>query len=169
MVPQPSYPQRIVSGGQTGVDRAALDVAIELGLPHGGWCPKGRRAEDGRLPEHYQLQETSSTDYASRTAQNVLDSDGTLILHRGPLRGGTRLTAQIARQHNRPLLRIDLSAPAKSAVAAIRAWLTRHRIATLNVAGPRESTQPGIGAQTSAILRQILAPRDGKDGNGGKD
>ena len=92
---------KIISGGQTGVDRAALDVAVELEIPHGGWCPKGRLAEDGRIPDSYKLRETTSREYAVRTEQNVLDSDGTLILYRESISGGTELTLRLAEKHRR--------------------------------------------------------------------
>ena len=147
----------IVSGGQTGVDRAALDVARELGLRAGGWCPRGRRAEDGPIPDRYPLRETPSSSYPLRTEWNVRDSDGTLILHRGALRGGTALTRRLARRLGRPLLAVDLVAP--PAAGAVRAWLAHERIATLNVAGPRESEQPGIHAASATFLREVLAPR----------
>ncbi len=101
--------QKIVSGGQTGVDRAALDAAATLGLQRGGWCPRGRRAEDGVIPRHYPLQETDSPRYDVRTRRNVRDSDATLILHRGTLRGGTRFTAEYCRQRRKPCLLVDLS------------------------------------------------------------
>jgi predicted Rossmann fold nucleotide-binding protein DprA/Smf involved in DNA uptake len=147
----------IVSGGQTGVDRAALDVARELGLRCGGWCPSGRRAEDGAIPARYPLRETPSTAYPERTEWNVRDSDGTLILHRGPLRGGSALTRRLARRLGRPALAVDLSAgPIRQSV---RDWIARERIATLNVAGPRESEHPGIHDQAAAFLREALAPR----------
>src|SRR5437870_9182944 len=99
---------KIISGGQTGVDRAALDVALELGLPCGGWCPKRRRAEDGPIPERYPLTETSSRAYPQRTRCNVLDSDGTLILTRGRPTGGTALTIQIAAESGKPYFVVDL-------------------------------------------------------------
>lgn len=149
-------PHRVVSGGQTGVDRAALDVAIALGIAHGGWCPRGRRAEDGAIPERYPLRETPSASYPERTEWNVRDSDATLILHRGRLRGGSALTRRLARAMGRPLLAVDLSASPAS--AAVRAWLEKERVATLNVAGPRESEQPGIHAAALAFLRGALAP-----------
>ena len=100
--------KKIVSGGQTGVDRTALDVAIQLGLEHGGWCPRGRMAEDGRIPECYQLTECAEPDYRLRTEQNVIDSDGTLILFHEPLTGGTRLTRRFARKHIKPYLPLPL-------------------------------------------------------------
>ena len=101
---------KIISGGQTGVDRGALDAAISLGIPHGGWCPRGRLAEDGRIPDRYQLRETDSPDYPSRTEQNVLDSDATLILYRGRIAGGTEFTLRLAQQHGRPH-RLSISTP----------------------------------------------------------
>src|SRR5262245_54833883 len=89
---------KIISGGQSGVDRAALDVALELGIPCGGWCPKGRRAEDGPLPDRYPLDETQTSFYPERTRRNVRDSDGTLILADGAAKGGTALTIELAEQ-----------------------------------------------------------------------
>jgi hypothetical protein len=148
-------PHRVVSGGQTGVDRAALDVAIALGIAHGGWCPRGRRAEDGVVPARYALTETASTDYAVRTEQNVVDSDATLILGRGPLGGGTALTRELALRHGKPLLVVDLAGPTE--LPAVRAWLEAHRVGVLNVAGPRESGCPGIGAAAAAFLTAVLA------------
>jgi len=100
--------ERIISGGQTGADRAALDVAIELGIPHGGWIPKGRKTEEGRLSDEYHLLEATSTDYAQRTELNIVDSDATLIMSYGPLTEGSALTQELARKHRRPCLHIDL-------------------------------------------------------------
>ena len=147
--------QRIVSGGQTGVDRAALDAALALGIPCGGWCPKGRKAEDGPIPDRYPLAETPSARYAQRTRWNVRDSDATLILSPEPLEGGTALTLERARALNRPVFIADPFAP--NAARAVRAWLQRARPATLNVAGPRESQHPGIHARALALLRAALA------------
>src|SRR3989442_2721366 len=106
-------PVEIVSGGQTGVDRAALDTALALGLPCGGWCPRGRRAEDGPLPTRYPLRETPSSSYPERTVWNVRDSDGTLILHRGRLSGGTALTLRLVSRHGRHSLAVVLSSCSK--------------------------------------------------------
>ncbi len=150
-------PAKIISGGQTGVDRAALDVAIELGIPHGGWCPLGRLAEDGTIPTHYQLAETDSPDYAVRTERNVQEADATLILCRGRPTGGTELTRLLALRHGKPLHVVDLSA--KPALAKARRWLARYGRGVLNVAGPRESQSPGIGAQAAEFLRKLLQPR----------
>ncbi len=146
--------RRIVSGGQTGVDRGALNAAIELSVEHGGWCPQGRLAEDGVIPAQYALTETDSADYPARTEQNVVDSDGTLILHRGRLSGGTSLTQQMARKHARPCLTLDLEAVAD--VESIRRWLAENNIRVLNVAGPRERSAPGIAAQTQALLVRLF-------------
>jgi len=143
-----------VSGGQTGVDRAALDVALELGIPCGGWCPKGRKAEDGALPLRYPMRETPDEDYAQRTEWNVRDSDGTLVLNRGLLDGGTALTVELAQQHRKPCLVMDLERETDPAV--VRAWMGWHKIRTLNVAGPRESKSPGVYRRTAAFLRQLL-------------
>lgn len=147
---------KIVSGGQTGVDRAALDAARHLAMPCAGWCPRGRRAEDGSIPAHYPLVETPSPDYKQRTRYNVRDSDGTLIITEGLLSGGTRLTACIASELGRPLLVVDA---AKPDLDAVDAWLNTHDIETLNVAGPRESQQPGVYARAYAILVAILQRR----------
>lgn len=141
---------RVVSGGQTGVDRAALDVAIERGIPHGGWCPQGRKAEDGPIPDRYQLRETSSAQYRVRTEWNVRDSDGTLILSRGPLTGGTALTADFCEEYEKPVLWIDMGTDPESGQVAD--WLQEAGIRVLNVAGPRESTCPGIEEQAKQFL-----------------
>src|SRR5438067_958310 len=136
--------KKIVSGGQTGVDRAALDVAMELGLPHGGFCPNGRKAEDGPIPSRYQLTETESADYGVRTRRNVDASDGTLIIKRGDLKAGTAYTAACAQELKRPLFIVDLDDPPNQ--KAFQNWLSRHTIHVLNVAGPRESQQSRIYA-----------------------
>lgn len=151
-------PGKIVSGGQTGVDRAALDVAIKADIPHGGWCPAGRKAEDGLLAPRYQLTETDSAKYRARTRLNVRDSDGTLILARGELTGGTALTKQVAEQLCKPYLVIDLDdvSPGDT-VETFHEWLQEHAIHVLNIAGPRESQQPGIYDAALALLRRWLA------------
>lgn len=146
--------QKIVTGGQTGVDRAALDVALTLNIPCGGWCPQGRRAEDGPIPVRYPLVETPTPQYECRTEWNVRDSDGTLIITRGPLAGGTALTQQLARRYGKPLLVVELEAPPRP--AALADWLSRHAIRTLNVAGPRESGRPGIYQQAVDYLMRAL-------------
>lgn len=144
----------VVSGGQTGVDRAALDAARELGLPTGGWCPRGRRAEDGPIAPEYPLRETPSDDYAQRTEWNVRDSDGTLVLTRGRPAGGTAFTIGVARSLGRPLLVLDLRDDPDP--GAVRRWARAAGIAVLNVAGPRESQRPGIGDEARAFLGRAL-------------
>lgn len=148
--------RRIVSGGQTGVDRAALDAAIELGIEHGGWCPRGRKAEDGPIDARYDLRETDSRQYHVRTRRNVLDSDATLILCLGKLTGGTELTRRYAEEHDRPLLVVDLE---EADPKEIVAWLKENGIETLNVAGPRESTAPGVYEQARLLLIGALGKR----------
>jgi len=147
--------ERVVSGGQTGVDRAALDAALAVGIDCGGWCPAGRRAEDGRIPDRYPLQETPEQAFAVRTRLNVRDSDATLILTTGPLTGGTALTREFAMSLGRPCRVVDLDGPAEP--AEIRAWLATRAVRCLNVAGPRESGQPGIGERARRYLDALLA------------
>ena len=148
-----------MSGAQTGVDRAALDVALELGIPCGGWVPKGRIDESGRIPERYpNLRETESVDFSERTAANVRDSDGTLIISRGPLTGGSLYTLKVADGLGRPWLHVDIDAlDAGDSVAVALAWLDRNHIKVLNVAGPRASKDPGIHELATTLLRAILA------------
>lgn len=148
-------PKKIISGGQTGVDRGALDAAMALGIPHGGWCPCGRLAEDGRIPDRYDLSETESREYRVRTEQNVVESDATLILCRGRPSGGTRSTLRLARQHGRPHLVLDLDRAASP--EDVRRWLDDHAVEILNVAGPRESQSPGIAVRANEFVKGLLA------------
>lgn len=148
---------RIVSGGQTGVDRAALDVAAELGIARGGWCPRDRRAEDGAIDDRYPLRETPSAAYRERTDWNVRDADATLILARGRLTGGTSFTRRCATRRGKPLRVADPSATDARTIGDLVAWLGAERVAVLNVAGPRESTVPGIGREATVFLRRLLA------------
>ena len=145
-------PARIVAGGQSGVDRAALDVAIELQIPLGGWCPRGRLAEDGPLPTRYPLTETPTSRYPQRTEWNVRDSDATLIVTRGAPSGGTALTAALARRYAKPLCIIDLEHSEND----VREWLATITPTTLNIAGPRESQHPGIYRQSYAFLFRLF-------------
>jgi hypothetical protein len=145
---------KIISGGQTGVDRAALDVALELGIPCGGWCPRGRRAEDGPIPDRYSLDETPWGGYPQRTEWNVRDGDGTLILTRGEPDRGTAYTIRLAKQKKKPHLLMDLADEVD--VTLIRSWIEQKQIHTLNVAGPRESSSPGIYDQALQLLRRLL-------------
>lgn len=145
--------RKIVSGGQTGADRAALDFAMEWNIPHGGWIPKGRTAEDGVLPEKYRLREMNSADYARRTEQNVIDSDATLIFSHGRLTGGSLLTQKMALKHGRPCLHINLlETNAFSATQSVHAWIKEKGVDVLNVAGPRESQDKRIYRATFNIL-----------------
>jgi len=151
---QPPPLRRIVSGGQTGVDRGALDAAIALEIEHGGWCPRGRLAEDGRIPGKYRLAETSSPEYPARTEQNVIDSDATLILFRGTLRGGSRLTHHLAKKHCKPCFTVNLDQPVDTKDVA--AWLHKHHVETLNIAGPRESSDTGIAQQAFDVMIRLI-------------
>ncbi len=146
--------EKVVSGGQTGVDRAALDIALKLEVPCGGWCPRGRRAEDGPLKEIYPLQETPSSNYTQRTHWNVRDSDGTAVLYRNSLSGGSALTVELAKKHNKPCLLIDLYEDFSPEL--LLDWAKLHEIRTLNVAGTRESGSPGIYDEACQFLGKCL-------------
>ncbi len=149
---------KIISGGQTGADRAALDWALAHGVEHGGWCPKERRAEDGRIDEHYRLSETPSLQYRQRTIWNVRDSDATVIFSLSErLSGGSRLTLEAAGKLGKPCLHLY---PGADVVTSLRDFLARYDVRTLNVAGPRASRAPNIvrfvqAALSSAILRIV--------------
>ena len=149
---------KIISGGQTGVDRAALDVAVELGLACGGWCPKGRASEDGPIPDHYPLTETPSAEPAQRTEWNVRDADATLIIAQSKLTGGTALTRRLARSMKKPCL---VTNPAEAiSPATVRDWLDDHQVEVLNVAGPRASDDPHIYELARQLLSNALARDD---------
>lgn len=150
-------PARIISGGQTGVDRAALDAARQCGISIGGYCPKGRRAEDGKIPAPYPLTELATADYPTRTRRNARAADATLILTRGPLSGGSAYTALVAQRQRKPLLVIDLMS--RPRVATVRTWIATNAVRTLNVAGPRESKAPGIYRQAKRFLLLLCAER----------
>jgi hypothetical protein len=146
--------KKIVSGGQTGVDRAALDLAADFGLESGGWCPKGRRAEDGIIPDHYVLKETPTRDYEQRTEWNVRDSDGSLILTTGKPEGGTALTIELAQRLDKPFYVVDLLAPRN--LPGLQYWVEYEKIQVLNVAGPRESRVPGVKAMAAEFLKDFI-------------
>lgn len=147
---------KIISGGQTGVDQAALDAAIKLGIPHGGWVPKGRKTEAGPLASKYKLKELDSDRYRDRTEKNIIDSDGTLIFSFGALTGGSALTESLALKHDRPCLVIDLEqVSGNEAIIAIEKWLEKYSIRILNVAGPRLSGEPRIYDAVYAILLKV--------------
>ena len=147
--------KKVVSGGQTGVDRAALDAALKAGIPIGGYCPTGRLAEDGRVPDHYPLVEIAEGGYAERTEQNVIESDGTLILNMGALSEGTLLTAEYAEKHGKPCLILEMDDTPTTAI--VTEWLNRNDIAILNVAGPRESKSPGIYQRVFRYLGEVFS------------
>ncbi|MDQ5987173.1 MAG: hypothetical protein CSYNP_02910 [Syntrophus sp. SKADARSKE-3] len=150
---------KIISGGQTGADRAALDFAIKHNIPHGGWIPKGRLAEDGRLSDSYQLQEMPTPHYSKRTERNVLDSDGTVIVSHGLLKGGSALTREFAKCYGKPWLHLDLDElTIDLAAKELLSWLTRNDIKILNVAGPRGSENPKIYTMTVDVLEKALSP-----------
>jgi hypothetical protein len=158
---------KLLSGGQTGVDRAALDAAVELGIPCGGWCPHGRRAEDGRVPERYPLTETPFDDHAQRTEWNVRDADATLILTFGPPAGGTQLTVDFCRRLGKPFLLIDLEDEAQweSGIDLARRWLLAVRPDALNVAGPRVSEAERAYELTRRFLKELLGRTAGDGGD----
>ena len=155
-----STPISIVSGGQTGADRAALDWAIAHGIEHGGWCPRGRRAEDGAIAARYRLRETPSDRYEQRTQWNVRDSDGTVILTlAAALTGGSRTTAECAEALGRPCLHVSRAADGDGAADAVRRFVETHRIRVLNVAGPRASGEPDVGEFVRSTLDRALGTR----------
>ena len=159
---------RLISGGQTGADRAALDFAIRRGIPHGGWVPRGRKTEAGPLPERYGLQETASGAYAERTEKNVLLADGTLIVSHGSLKGGSLLTGTLAERHGRPWMHADLDRwSVEEAAGRIRGWIRDCSIGVLNVAGPRASQDPGIYKAVRQVLEAVFAgPGQAEEGDG---
>ncbi len=151
---QPLPLRKVISGGQTGVDRAALDTAREVGLALGGWCPRGRRAEDGVLHPAYPLTETPDFDYEQRTAWNVRAAEATLVLCWGPLEGGTALTVDCLDAEQRPYLVVSLDRGPDP--GPVRAWLQEGGFQTLNVAGPRASKAPQAYAAARDFLWRVL-------------
>lgn len=150
---------KIISGGQTGADQAALDAAIALSIPHGGWLPRGRKTEAGPLPLRYALQENTSSRYRDRTERNVLSADATLICSFGPLSGGSALTEALAIRHKRPFLHIDFAHTSLSvSVAVVQRWLDAIKPDILNVAGPRASSEPRIHQAVYGLLMAIQWP-----------
>ena len=159
--------RQIVSGGQTGVDRAGLDAALDAGLPIGGWCPRGRRSEKGLIPKRYPLKETAARSYAVRTEWNVRDSDGTLIVVLDTVGGGTQLTLDLAREQQKPAKVVHLH-PARSPnlftdenslneqIESVVQWLRDHRIRVLNVAGPRGSSHRDVYSEARQFVSLLL-------------
>jgi len=149
--------KKIISGGQTGADRAAIDLAIKLSIPHGGWIPRGRKTESGPLPLKYLLKEMETFDYPSRTKQNILDSHGTIILSRGRLSGGSALTMSQAKKAGKPHCHIDLlNSDSFEAAVILHSFIMENQIEILNVAGPRASHDPGIYFDVKTILEAVF-------------
>lgn len=161
---------RIVSGGQTGADRGGLEAAIYCNVPHSGWCPKGRKAEDGRIPDKYQLQEMTSSDYLIRTEANVRDSDATVVFTWGRASGGSLRTLEFAHAHEKPWIHVDLNITSREkAVKLVVDWLEGRGDydhdeyqakpapnCSLNVAGSRESKADGIQDLVMAVMVDVL-------------
>jgi len=144
---------KIISGGQTGADRAALDWAIKRGIQHGGWCPKGRKAEDGTIDQRYSLVETPSDDYSQRTEWNVRDSDATAVFSiQKELRGGSLLTVELAAQYNKPVIHLCKQDERANHAQELRSFIEKFRVSVLNVAGPRASDEPGVYQFVSSVL-----------------
>jgi hypothetical protein len=174
--------RRVISGGQTGVDRAALDAALAVGVAHGGWCPRGRMAEDGRIPDAYWLRETATADYEERTWANVRAAAATLILTRGVLMGGSLETKRACQHEGRPWLHLDLRQVTEDeAIQQAATWWQRAsagaagtaREGVLNVAGSRASQAPGIEDNARRIVLGVLKlvngcerGQDGGEGDG---
>ncbi|CAF0856534.1 unnamed protein product [Rotaria sp. Silwood1] len=154
--------KKIITGGQTGVDRSALDVAIELNYEYGGWCPRGRKAEDGMIDsiKYANLKETSTDQYSQRTEFNVRDSNGTLIIGDGgedALDRGSKLTIDMTKKYKKPLFMVNLNEEDNSVnETKIIEWLLTNKIEILNIAGPREETMPGIYKRAESVLRSLL-------------
>ena len=147
---------KIISGAQTGADRAGIDAAIESGIEYGGWVPKDRKAEDGIVPEKYiHLQEMGSGGAAERTEQNVLDSDGTVIFGYGRLTTGSALTKKLAKQYDKPCLHIDLDIVGNP-VPEIKDWIIQWNIKVLNIAGRKASKAPKIYNVVKGVMKQVL-------------
>ncbi len=147
---------RIVSGGQTGVDRAALDFALENNIACSGWCPKGRKAEDGIIPLSYPLKETLSSRYAKRTFKNVDDSQGLLVFVDGEEDEGTILAIDYAEKQNKPIYVIHLSMNVEDQETGIIDLLGNRHVTEVNIVGPRESKSPGIYGKTKKFLEELL-------------
>ncbi len=148
---------KIISGGQTGVDRAALDAAMVLGVEVGGWCPKGRKATDGVIENKYMLSETPSPLYQNRTVWNVRDSDGTLIIANAELTKGTAYTKQVCEERNKPFLILDPVKSVRYNVILFETFFNAHEIVVLNVAGPREDLAGKVYDRAFKLMIGLLS------------
>jgi hypothetical protein len=149
--------KKIISGGQTGVDTAGLSFALRCGLQLGGWCPRGRRREDGVIPRRFNLKETPSRGYLQRTTWNIRDSDATVIFSvSARLKGGSRKTAQLTRQQRKPYLHLAAQRTGIDHVTALCRFIRQHRIRVLNVAGPRRSQEPNAGRFAARVMQAAL-------------
>jgi hypothetical protein len=146
----------INSGGQAGVDRAALDFALENNIKCGGWCPFGRLAEDGIIPQKYPLKETQTADYKERTRKNIEDSDGTIIIYERIMDKGTLFTLDVVRSMRKPNFTVQIDSDQTFVKEEFNSWLNQNEIRVLNVAGPRESSIPGIYKQTLVFFKELL-------------
>lgn len=144
---------KIISGGQTGADRGGLDAAIDLGLEHGGWAPFGRRAEDGKIPLKYQIRELTTSDYPSRTRVNIEESDATAIFVAGAVTPGSRLTLALCKEIGKPHIVLRINNGMRFLARRLRYWLAQNAIRTLNVAGSRESSSPGIQDDVRVLIK----------------
>lgn len=148
--------KKIISGGQTGVDRAALDAALLKNFPCGGFCPKGRLAEDGAISEKYPLLELKSKQYPARTKKNIVISDATLVITYEEPDGGTALTIDLCKSLKKPLFVLILKNEKTPQIKNMHNWLKTNQVETLNIAGPRESKEPGIYKQAKELLLEQL-------------
>src|SRR5437899_6722768 len=146
---------KMVSGGQTGSDLAALDWAIQNGIPHSGWCPKGRKAEDGRIDRRYSLRETPTIKYNQRTEWNVRDSDATVIFSTVPvLKGGSKSTIEFANKLRKPCLMLYRESGKIKPAVLLNQFIEEHKVRVLNVAGARASHEPKIAAFVNEVLNR---------------
>jgi len=148
---------KIISGGQTGADRAALDAAIDCGIPHGGWCPAGRLAEDGTIDAKYQLDETVSAKYSTRTKANVRDSDVTIIFSHGELMGESLFTKEVAERYSKPYLHIDLNQTTNPYTELTEFLSGFDKDIKLNIAGPRSSNDPKIYEAVYKVIKELIS------------
>ena len=149
--------EKIISGGQTGADQAALDSAIKFNIKHGGWVPKGRRTENGILPAKYKMDEMKTIDYPARTRQNIIDSDATLIIAGGILTGGSLLTKNLAQETGKPYYHIDfIRMDDFEAAMVVHSFIVDNNVETLNVAGPRISSDPAIYEGVRTIVEAMI-------------